>query len=287
MPLLTEWGGRVNRVGVTRREIKSEIEDYGFFVEFTRDSLDFDTDSELYSHISREALYASSKIMDTLIQKDLISKAKPHIAGTAVSVDAMDATSELAYKTFVKFNQKLDAVKAPRKTKLVTGSRNTDTKVIPNARYLMYPSELQEQLESMQNFHGKEAFIGSEHYGAATTLANSELGKVGRFRMIQVDNMIDNTEKSLVVADPLFYSDDAGNFKVFPLLYVASESFVSTTFHHTGGKKIDIIVQKPGSKTADRHDPYGKTGFYSVQFWYGILIEREEWLQKILCTAKS
>src|SRR6056297_1490380 len=52
MPTLTEQGGRVNRVGFTRLERKGEIQEYGFFMEWTEDSLMFDTDSDLYGHLS-------------------------------------------------------------------------------------------------------------------------------------------------------------------------------------------------------------------------------------------
>ena len=48
MPTLTEDGGRVNRVGFTRLERTGTLTEYGFFMEYTEDSLMFDTDSELY-----------------------------------------------------------------------------------------------------------------------------------------------------------------------------------------------------------------------------------------------
>ncbi|MGC5198226.1 N4-gp56 family major capsid protein, partial [Aphanothece microscopica] len=54
LPLLTENGGRVNRVGFTRLERSGSIIKFGFFTEFTQESFDFDTDEMLYEHLSRE-----------------------------------------------------------------------------------------------------------------------------------------------------------------------------------------------------------------------------------------
>lgn len=54
LPALTENGGRVNRVGWTRKELVGSIAKFGFFTEFTQESFDFDSDSELYGHLSRE-----------------------------------------------------------------------------------------------------------------------------------------------------------------------------------------------------------------------------------------
>jgi len=47
LPSLSETGGRVNRVGFTRVEIEGTLEKFGFFDEYTQESLDFDTDAEL------------------------------------------------------------------------------------------------------------------------------------------------------------------------------------------------------------------------------------------------
>ena len=47
MPVLSETGGRVNRVGFKRKEVEGSLEKFGFFEEYTQESLDFDSDAEL------------------------------------------------------------------------------------------------------------------------------------------------------------------------------------------------------------------------------------------------
>ncbi len=56
IPALTENGGRVNRVGFTRTQVTADLYKRGFFTEYSQESLDFDSDSELLSHITEEAL---------------------------------------------------------------------------------------------------------------------------------------------------------------------------------------------------------------------------------------
>lgn len=54
LPNLSETGGRVNRVGFKRVELTGTLEKYGFFEEWTQESMDFDSDAELEMHINRE-----------------------------------------------------------------------------------------------------------------------------------------------------------------------------------------------------------------------------------------
>lgn len=46
-PVLGETGGRVNRVGLTRVELVSNLQKFGFFWEYSADLERFDTDAEL------------------------------------------------------------------------------------------------------------------------------------------------------------------------------------------------------------------------------------------------
>src|SRR5690606_16673172 len=75
MPVLSETGGRVNRVGFKRKELEGSIEKFGFFREFTQESLDFDTDAELDAHISREMINGAHELTEDALQIDLINAA--------------------------------------------------------------------------------------------------------------------------------------------------------------------------------------------------------------------
>lgn len=47
LPVISETGGRVNRVGFKRIQHDGTLAKFGFFEEYTQESLDFDTDEQL------------------------------------------------------------------------------------------------------------------------------------------------------------------------------------------------------------------------------------------------
>jgi len=75
LPALTENGGRVNRVGFTRTQITGSIIKQGFFTEYTQESLDFDSDSELMSHITEEMVVGATELTEAALQVDLLNNA--------------------------------------------------------------------------------------------------------------------------------------------------------------------------------------------------------------------
>ena len=71
-PTLTENGGQVNRVGMKRFVIESSLEKQGFYDKYTQESLDFDTQGDLLTHINRELLNAAVKVSEDLVHIDLL-----------------------------------------------------------------------------------------------------------------------------------------------------------------------------------------------------------------------
>lgn len=62
--------------------------------------------------------------------------------GTATSIDTMDASSEITYKDLLVLGQRLRDNKVPTQTKILTGSRNTDTKTVKGGWSMIVPSGL-------------------------------------------------------------------------------------------------------------------------------------------------
>ena len=120
MPTLSEVGGRVNRVGFTRVEVTGTIEKYGFFDEYTQESVDFDTDEELRMHVNREMVNGAMEMTEDLLQLDLLDNAGverfPGDAATAGDLDG-SAEKELTYADFVKSFNRLDNNRTPKTTK--------------------------------------------------------------------------------------------------------------------------------------------------------------------------
>ena len=289
LPLLTENGGRVNRVGFTRLEIEGSIHKFGFFYEFTQESMDFDSDDGLKDHLARELMNGAVQLTEAVLQKDLLAFAGVELfAGAATDDDeitgevvASAPASIVSYENIVRLDQVLTDNRTPVHTKVITGSRNVDTRVIPSARYMYVGSELVPLLRAMKDTFNNPAFIPVQHYAAAGTIVNGEIGSIGAFRIIQVPEMQHYAAAGAVVGtNPGYRSESDGTderYNVYPMLVVGDDSF-STIGFQTDGKsvKFNVITKMPGEATADRNDPYGETGFSSIKWYYGFLGKRPE-----------
>jgi len=278
MPVLSETGGRVNRVGFKRKEIEGSIAKFGFFDEYTQESLDFDTDADLYMHINREMLNGANEITEDLLQIDLLNAAGVvKFGGSATDDDEVDATSEITYDDLLRLSIDLDNNRTPKQTKIITGTRMIDTKTIPGGRVMYIGSELQPMLEAMKDLHNERAFIPVEKYAAGGTVLTNEIGTVGKFRIVVVPEMMKWSGAGAAVGANTTHFSDGTNFDVFPMLVVGDSSF-STIGFQTDGKTVKFKIKhsEPGSPESYANDPYGETGFMSIKWYYGFLLERGE-----------
>ena len=132
LPLLGENGGRVNRVGVTRIELSGTFEKFGFFTEYTRDSMNFDSDADLLMHINRELLTAANQITEDALGIDIINNAGTiRYAGDATSRATIGQNDVVTYVDLMRLAIDLDNNRTPKHTTIMTGTRNIDTRVIP------------------------------------------------------------------------------------------------------------------------------------------------------------
>jgi len=295
MPTLTEEGGRVNRVGFTRLERNGTLQEHGFFTEFSDDMMTFDTDSDLYSHMSREMVAGANEITEDLLQIDLLSNAGT-VVYTGVATQDSEITGEGANPSVVTFMDLkklsivLDDNRTPKNTKIIKGSTMNDTATINASRIMYIGSDLQITVENMVDGLGNPAFVPVRKYAAASTIMNGEIGSVGDFRIIVVPNMM-NWEGAGAVAtgSNLGYDDDGANYNIFPMLVVGDGSFATVGLQGSGKKgtkqKFNIIVKKPGKEMATIQDPYGKIGFSSITFYHGFIALRPERLAVVKTVA--
>ena len=280
MPTLTENGGRVNRVGFTRLERKGELQEHGFFMEWTEDSLMFDTDSDLYGHLSREMLAGANEIYEDLLQADLLNNADVKIyPGVATSISTISGESgsvtALDVGDLKRLSVILDDNRTPKKTTIIKGSRMTDTRVISASRIAYIGSELQIMLSDWTDF------VPVEQYADAATIMNGEIGSIptAHLRIVVVPQMMRWQGVGAAESTNGGYQASGGRYDVAPLLVIGNEAFATIGLQGMTGKgkaKFRIIVKKPGEKTADRTDPYGKIGFSSIKFFYGFIKLRGE-----------
>lgn len=295
LPTLTENGGRVNRVGFTRLEREGQIHKFGFFYEFTQESMDFDSDDGLKDHLSRELMNGAVQLTEAVLQKDLLAAAGTvlfsgaamndgQVTGEVTPAQGNDPAipaSIVSYSNLRRLDQILTDNRTPKQTKIITGSRMIDTRVIPAGRVAFVGSELASLLKDMRDNFQNPAFIAVQHYADAGTLLNGEIGSIDAFRFVQVPEMLHWAGAGAQVSNnPGFRSSPVGNdehYDIFPILVVGDDAFVTIGFQ-TDGKtvKFSVTTKMPGRETADRNDPYGESGFSSIKWYYGVLIKRPE-----------
>lgn len=292
LPLLTENGGRVNRVGFKRREIEGTFNKFGFFDEYTQESLDFDSDEDLLQHVNREMVNGAVQMSEAMLQIDLLAAAgTTRFAGNATSPATVDAADVVSYSDLLKLSIDLDNARTPKQTTAFTGTRMIDTRTIPNARALYVGSELIPTIKAMKDLHNNPAFIPVEKYagsgmGNSSGVLQGEIGAVDAFRIIVVPEMLKWAGAGATTADTTVYAT-AGKVDVFPMLCVGEGSFTTISFQ-TDGKdvKFKIFHKKPGEETADRNDPYGEKGLMSIKWYYGFMALRPERIGLIKTAAK-
>lgn len=284
LPVLSENGGRVNRIGHSRKTLEGTMYNYGFFSDYTEDSVDMDSDENILEHINKQTIDTATQVSEDVLQIDLLNSAGVvRYLGTATS---KVTTKELVtYGDFVRLGIDLDNNRTPKKTKVITGTRDTDTRTLPASRVLYIGSELLPTLKSMKDYHDDAAFIPVQHYAGQTTVLNGEVGSVDAFRIVVVPKMLKWAGAGATASDATKYAT-GGNYDVFPMLVVGDGSFTTIGFQ-TNGKdtKFKQIHKKPGEANANLENPYGKKGFMSIQWWYGFMALRPERIGLILTTA--
>lgn len=294
IPDLSETGGRVNRVGFTRKEIKASIANRGFFFEWSKDSMNFDTDAELKMHLTREAVRGAVQINEDILYITLVNGAGVNMfAGSATSIatitgEADDATAAVpTYKDLLALDIELTNNKCPRDTKVIAGSKMTDTKVVQAARYMFVSPDVVTSFRAMTDLHGNPAFKEVAEYTDATNgkgkyikALNGEVGAVGPFRIVVHPKAIVREGAGADVdKNAAGLRETGGNYDVYPNLVVGSEAFTHVGFEFGAGTKGKFKTRNvTPEQNVTSSDPYGKTGFTSIEFWNGVMIDRPEWM---------
>lgn len=280
MPILTEEGGRVNRFGFSRTETTGTFNNFGIYFEYTRDLEDFDSDPQLISRQYQKAIETAQQISEDNLQVDLLNGAGTVImAGNAISDETMNESSMITFQTIRQLSKALHSNNTPKRTKYIFGSEKYDTRTAVSHYTMFVGYEVLSILEVLKDQFGNPAFIPAHQYGASLggKIMEDEVGIIGDFRVILVDSM-KGWYGAGAVANPEFgLATQDGRYNIYPALVLGEGSFTTISFDGTNGFDNKFIIKhvKP-EQNFTSIDPYGKTGFVSIQWWYGILFQKPE-----------
>lgn len=290
IPLVAEGADRVNRVGITRTSVSASLTRVGFFADWTDESVQFDSDVAMQSHFTDELVKGAEQLKEALLQLDLVNGAGVvRYAGAASSLTTVTAEggtpSFIDYDDVIRLSITLDTNRAPKRFTILKGSNLIDTATVNGSRALFIPPELQTTFMAMVNSNGTEMFIPVEKYASQTTILEGEIGAIaGAFRVIVNQEMLKHagavgTVGATVVSNPGYYASNA-RYDVFNCLAVSAESFTSIGFQTNSPEnpKFNLVIKAPGPQMVTLDNPYGNKGVASIQFYYGTLVERSDWV---------
>lgn len=290
-PLLTEEGGVVNKVGMKRLVIEAKVTEFGFFMGFTKRSLDMDTETGLLARYSREVGVAQGDVREAQIRNSLISQSEQNrvFAGDATTMATVDSLDILAFSDLRLMDKALKDARCPKSTKLIDGSTKVGTTTVGKARYVYVGQEALPTLEDMQH-NSKDVWSPVEDYASAGSIAMDEIGRIGAFRFIEVEDMPNyagqgastvggGDHTNLANAYTSTGTTGALHYDVFPVLFVGSGSFATVGFE---GDVARVTTVMP--KADAYNDPYGKRGSVAIAWYYGIMFLQPTWIRQISTT---
>lgn len=279
LPVLTEEGGRVNRVGFSRSWTEGTFNKFGFFFEYSQDLVNFDSDPQIVSRMYEKAMTAAEQVTEDALQSDLLNGAGTVIySGNAISDETMDHNAIISYQAIRRLSRALDDNQTPRETKYIFGSTNLDTRTATTYRTLFVGAEVLAILEQMKDHFGNPAFIHAHQYGAGISkLMEDEVGIIDKFRVVYVEGMLGWNGAGADVDPQYGLASEGGKYNIYPALCIGTDAFTCISFDGSNGvnNKFQIHHQKP-NQSYSLLDPYGEIGFVSIKWWYGIMFKRPE-----------
>ena len=289
---LTEGAGATNERSLQKVTVEATMARYGEMIKYT-DEVDLFSEDVMQVRYREELGALAGQRYEDLLQLDLLATTTKMYAGVATSKATLGASiavdgSEdsdwtVSYDLIRRAVRKLVRNRAKKTTSIVTGSVKIDTKTVAPAFYAIIGADVKADLESLTkgtSYAMESAWIPAHKYGAATTLAEGEVGAMHEVRFIESEAAL--VSRKLGAAVPsgyignLAYTGTIGTdakFDVFPILFPTQEAFATVGLK--GMSKITFNSKAPSD--VDLTNPYGTTGFFSYNFFYAsILLEPEK-----------
>jgi len=265
MPTLAEGAGRVNRVGVTKITVETDLVRYGNFIEYT-DEVELFSEDRIQMKYREELGYMAGQVQDDLTQIDMLNSAGViAYAGGKTSRVTVAAGDFPTYDLLRMTTKQLLLNKAKKNTTLIDGSTKVDTRTINATWMAVVGPDVKYVLESVTDSTGDIAWIPAYKYAAAGTLAKGEVGAIHDTRFIENIRALN------------FGGAGAAAIDVHPILYVTEGSFATVGLQ--GKNKLMFKSKAPGAATTE--DPYGLRGLFSYNFFYAGTALKPECIARI------
>jgi len=277
IPVLGEEGGNVNAVNVSSKYIYGRVYKRGIKSTWYKDAIDKDSRKGLLAETAQGLMEAVKDLREAEIQNMLLEHASNNVVlpstASSASISSLTTDNVLDYATIRSWELKLKKLQVPYVTKMVFGSTKVDTKTIDGGWVVYIGQEATNTVRDMVDSNGKSVFDPAHMYGGNVKLVDeNEIGRVGKFRFVEVFNMQSQKGAGADHDDDLpagYETDD--KYDVFPALLVGQDSFDILDY---SANTMQLRTAMP--KVIPNLDDYGEVGTMSIKYWIGCLILRSE-----------
>lgn len=298
---LTEGAGATNERTLQKVTVEATLARYGEMITYT-DEVDLFSEDIMQVRYREELGALANSRYEDLVQLDLLGTTTRMYSGVATSDATLgaliavngsdDSDWTVSYDGIRKAVRKLVRNRAKKNTSIVTGSVKIDTKTIAPAYYAIIGADVKADLEALVRGTGAEAeyvYTPSHKYGAASTLAEGEVGSMHEVRFIESEAAVVARNSGAVV--PVGYVGNlaytgvpgTGKFDVFPILFPTEGAFATVGLKGMG----KIVFNSKAPSDVDLTNPYGTKGFFSYNFFYaGLILEPEKILRLDVLASK-
>lgn len=298
---LAEGAGATNERTLQKVTVEATLARYGEMITYT-DEVDLFSEDIMQVRYREELGALANSRYEDLVQLDMLGTTTRMYSGVATSDATLGASiatdgSEdsdwtVSYDGIRRAVRKLVRNRAKKNTSIVTGSVKIDTKTIAPAYYAIIGADVKADLEALVRGTGAEAeyvYIPSHKYGAASTLAEGEVGSMHEVRFIESEAAVVARNSGAVVpagyVGNLAYTGvpGTGKFDVFPILFPTEGAFATVGLKGMG----KIVFNSKAPSDVDLTNPYGTKGFFSYNFFYaGLILEPEKILRLDVLASK-
>ena len=298
---LTEGAGATNERTLQKVTVETTLARYGEMITYT-DEVDLFSEDIMQVRYREELGALANSRYEDLVQLDMLGTTTRMYSGVATSDATLgnkiatdgseDSHWTVSYDGIRRAVRKLVRNRAKKNTSIVTGSVKIDTKTIAPAYYAIIGADVKADLEALVRGTGAEAeyvYTPSHKYGAASTLAEGEVGSMHEVRFIESEAAVVARNRGAVVpagyVGNLAYTGvpGTGKFDVFPILFPTEGAFATVGLKGMG----KIVFNSKAPSDVDLTNPYGTKGFFSYNFFYaGLILESEKILRLDVLASK-
>ena len=289
-----------NKIVMKSTTFSARIEKFGAMIDFTDETLLFD-DTYGQGQFHEQLGGKIGQVSEDAIQLDMLATANVVYAGAATSKrtlgagigtgdidnitkrNAIEESYKINYELIQRITSKLISYRAPKHTRILTGSTNVDTKTINPSYAAIVGNQVRVDLENVvrgANVYGEEfAMIRPSQYASQDSLMDGEVGSINDIRFCTSEQVICFRGAGAKVdagytgkLSRTTMADGETYFDVFPVIIPCEDAFA--TIGLQGRDKITWKSKHPSQ--TDTVDNYGSYGYFSASFWYGGIIKRPE-----------